>query len=1853
MKREWKKILIACVAIMCVIFPNAISAIAEENGVIKELSGGGISQYYSDISSYRDDTFTVTRTDEEGNEETITYYNNELSAPSGYEGYIFAGWYTNNTCTTTLGSDVTSGEAYAKFVPKEILGIKAQIEAGTEFGSDSSSIRFVTTVDSLMYETVGFDFKINEKTLSAESQEVYKRLEAKGADDRVLNYTPAKTFHEMSKYFMACTVTNVQNEDFGHGIFVTPYWITNDGTKVYSKQDMRTINMGYMPYATNVTASLATASAGIERPSDTQASSQGGCTDGTYYYQATLCDISSLTADNAATTGTTKIQRYRMENSKWVLDSASSSLLPLAHANDMTYNENLTYEGQAGSGLLVVCHNEPVWTRVSFVDPDTLAIVKPSAIKNMGWNSESTDLDYIELSQKIFSIDYNAAKDSYVVGISGTKNFCVLNSSMEVVGDIKKTNSVPTGFVNQGVGSDDSYIYFVYFNNANNQVEGYDTHVIAVYDWDGKPVTVMNISNESIGVGTTITTKYEPENISIYDNTIYVSCNKWIPVVDTEKETFVYKVDSMTVDYPDSVAEIVRDTQTFGYFTLEDAVADAQKGETITLLSDVTVDSTMEMLAKDVTLTADSNVTIKRGADVTLIDVAEGGSLTIDGNITLDGNKDVVTGTTNFITNAGTFTLGRDAAIKNVVNTKLRAIYSTAGTVNLYGTLSGNETGTGVKAAVVRIMAGTLNVDGATFENNSGGFGSAIYVDAGTLNVDGATFTGNSGKYGGAIYLCTGVNATIQNSSFTENNSSDTEIGGGALYSESTALTVKECDFTSNTAESNGGAIRVKGNADLESLTFIQNSTTSENGGTVYNNGGKIKATGCTFKNDDAGTFVNASSGTVEIAGDMSGATFVYTQAVESVVIADAGITNEITISPSSYKTDYVAVGGAIASVTEKVVVTANEGFPYEVTAEGKLALEGELKNAEAAISPTQYGTLSDMIVAANADTNATLEDPAVITVLKQDIELSSTLDVTGYVKLTTIKDNDVTIIRKTQDYMFQIATAEKNTGSLNIDGHITLDGNSNDIEFEKDAPGQQMIYSYGQSLTIGPKASIVNYKASNYGGAIRNDAGTVTLYGTFSGNEGGSGTSGKGSVVRIEGGTLRVESGATFNNNTSVYGGAIYANNATVFIDDATFTGNSASRGGGALYFEKSVTANITETDFLSNEYTGASSSYDGGAILQGSSCTTTMTGCTFQGNTTSRLAQSVYNSGSMNVSDCTFVDQTFVNTGTKGITEISGLLTGVQFVNNTDNVTTVVIGTEGLERGSLIKIKPKSYTADRVVLGVQAADTEEQTAKNLANAASIIDVVQPTDAYWYLSDDGKLTQATTVATDFATLNSAIESASTTEATTIYLANDITITENISIPSGKDITLKGKNGVKLTRESDIIMFTIGDDTNGGGSLNVDGAIVIDGNKDVPAYANNLIKVYGTFTLGRNATIKDVKGTSSRRALYGYDTTIINLYGTLSGHVSTTDGAAVKMSAKGGTLYIDGAIFKDNSASYGGAISLNVNGITATIKNATFSNNTSSSTGGGAIYSKSDLTVNGGTFENNSSVSGGAIYLTKDVAEATITDALFSGNKSTTNGGGAIYSLGQLTLTNSIFRNNQTTGSGNGEVGGAVRIGGGTFTVNGSTFEKNSSRQGGAIHLMSATKAEINNASFSINESTNAGGGAIYSESELTLTSSVFTNNVGTEGGAIHCQNTTLIAKNCTFEGNEATTKAGGAIRLIAKDNAEENATITVSGGTFEDNRAATNGGAISVNRANITVNNSCSFIKNTATSNGGAIRIDENYLGETPVTISLDDLTFKDNAAKKGSAIYNASTSEMSTDTCTFGTTDSIYPAE
>lgn len=199
---------------------------------------------------------------------------------------------------------------------------------------------------------------------------------------------------------------------------------------------------------------------------------QGGCSDGTYYYQAFVKkDKASNEEKNIS-----HIAKVDLKTGETVL---VSDALSLNHTNDMTYNPKLD--------RLVVCHNNPHRTRLSFLDPHTLEV------------TETRSIPY-----SMFGICYNEKYERYVLGISGGQTFSILKENFKVAGR-SGYDPTPTtkGYTTQGVACDDDFIYFVL----------YKENVITVYDWDGRYVRTIILEG----------TSKEPENIDIVNGEIYVS----------------------------------------------------------------------------------------------------------------------------------------------------------------------------------------------------------------------------------------------------------------------------------------------------------------------------------------------------------------------------------------------------------------------------------------------------------------------------------------------------------------------------------------------------------------------------------------------------------------------------------------------------------------------------------------------------------------------------------------------------------------------------------------------------------------------------------------------------------------------------------------------------------------------------------------------------------------------------------------------------------------------------------------------------------------------------------------------------------------------------------------------------------------------------------------------------------------------------------------------------------------------------------------------------------------------------------------------------------------------------------
>lgn len=158
-------------------------------------------------------------------------------------GYVFGGWYSakeeNAYLTKEQAAQATT--AYAKFVPAQVLSVKAQNKAGTgDTVTDNTHVRIISSLDSKNYEKVGFDIYLANSVKLVKDNDYTKNepLETDKIYDGILvgeNKTPKDAvdiFGGVSKYVSVWQLNNIASAHWSKIIYVRPYWITMDGTKV-------------------------------------------------------------------------------------------------------------------------------------------------------------------------------------------------------------------------------------------------------------------------------------------------------------------------------------------------------------------------------------------------------------------------------------------------------------------------------------------------------------------------------------------------------------------------------------------------------------------------------------------------------------------------------------------------------------------------------------------------------------------------------------------------------------------------------------------------------------------------------------------------------------------------------------------------------------------------------------------------------------------------------------------------------------------------------------------------------------------------------------------------------------------------------------------------------------------------------------------------------------------------------------------------------------------------------------------------------------------------------------------------------------------------------------------------------------------------------------------------------------------------------------------------------------------------------------------------------------------------------------------------------------------------------------
>ena len=234
------------------------------------------------------------------------------------------------------------------------------------------------------------------------------------------------------------------------------------------------------------------------------------------------------------------------------------------------------------------------------------------------------------------------------------------------------------------------------------------------------------------------------------------------------------------------------------------------------------------------------------------VNIAKNGVFNLYGG-TITGNKSVVKGQSY-----GTVYVGGEGAVFNMYE----------------GQISGNETDYG--GAVYGASETFIHIYGGTISGNTAASGGALYGNKNTIHIDGGTISGNTvSKTGGAIYA-TGCETNIENATIEANSSAGS---GGALYitgaasklnvtgttfkdnisdgyaagailaqTKDTVVTITDSAFIGNSVASNGGAIYMSYDTNLNVGTTTFTGNAAEKGSCIYADRTAVQLDGVTME---------------------------------------------------------------------------------------------------------------------------------------------------------------------------------------------------------------------------------------------------------------------------------------------------------------------------------------------------------------------------------------------------------------------------------------------------------------------------------------------------------------------------------------------------------------------------------------------------------------------------------------------------------------------------------------------------------------------------------------------------------------------------------------------------------------------------------------------------------------------------------------------------------------------------------------------------------------------------------------------------------------------------------------------
>ena len=789
---------------------------------------------------------------------------------------------------------------------------------------------------------------------------------------------------------------------------------------------------------------------------------------------------------------------------------------------------------------------------------------------------------------------------------------------------------------------------------------------------------------------------------------------------------------------------------------------------------------------------------------------------------------------------------------------------------------------------------------------------SVIDISAGSPTIKDLTITGGKalGSTAGGLTFFGGGTCALTSDTFSSNSGNGQPAGA---ISFSGTLNVTSCAFNTNSATT-GGAIYMGGSGtlNLTNSSFTGNSVTKK-GGAIYISAGTVNLSGNTFTSNKAtgsGGAIYVKSGTFKTTGSDTFSGNTSSVANGGAIMISGGsvtITND-NFDNSSGSGNMAGVGGAIANFGGTLSVSgtkfsnnSGQGGAVYVNS-GTATFSGDTFTANTTIS-------NGGAVYLNSGTATFTND-----IFTDNTSTSSftPLGEGGALFVSSL----TTTVTSTGD-TFSGNTATNSGGAIYNEGTLTLtdDTFDNSSGSGNSAKNGGAIYSFTGTLKVVDSTFSTN-KATSSGGAVYQDHGTATL------------------------------TGDTFSANTASDGAAIYVlwSNAVLTADDSTFTGNTASFFGGAIFNSNG------SLSFACDTITKNSAPF-GGGILGHSDGNIKVFDTILDGNTATTTGADVYNQG------------TFTSSG--------GNLYGGKTGTETVGVTWKTSPTAG-------------------ALYPDVKDTADNPdLDSLANNGGYTETMAPLPGSLALGNGNPVTTLTTDQRGFArVVNGQID-----------IGALQTRTWTVTTDDGKNNTPGSLRYIvdNLAQGGDTIVFASSLSGSTGNTINLNGAVSI----------GHSITIDGS---GADITVDGNTGGNGYVRCFN-----INSNGGVHPSITIEDLTITRGNGAGGP---------------GGNIANN-SGNTLTLIGDTITNSQGTTGTGGGIYNSGTLYVTDCTIANNSATfHGGGIY---NAGTAYITNSTITRN----NIGGAIYNFAaksQLQIYDTIV-----AGNTNGDIGGSYTNSGGNF----------------------------------------------------------------------------------------------------------------------------------------------------------------------------------------------------------------------